>query len=196
MSFNSTAVVGSGSTSNTSGRLTPIGRSSDAEIIGPLAADALVLQRNIVPNVADQHAEELAILWNTRRTLVSAGHVALRHLARFDERIAAHQDGCVVAGVYGSQKLKEQLADPGAAQVFAAAVVALDMEDRAAFDHCVAVVEAVPESFPGAASAVGWITSVRLKGVAKDLLNDKSPIRRRLGLAACRFHGADPGPVL
>ena len=80
--------------------------------------------------------------------------------------------------------------------MFAAAVVALDLEDRAEVDHRLAVVEAVPESFPGAASAVGWITSVRLKGVAKDLLNAKSPIRRRLGLAACRFHGADPGPAL
>jgi uncharacterized protein (TIGR02270 family) len=155
-----------------------------------------MVERAAIPLVLAQHAEELAILWNTRRTHVSAGHVALRHLARFDERIAAHQDGCAVAGEYGSQKLKEQLADPGPAQVFAAAVVALDAEDRTAFDHCLAVVEAVPKSFPGLASAVGWITSVRLKGVANDLLNAKSPIRRRLGLAACRFHRADPGQVL
>src|SRR5262249_41726925 len=149
-----------------------------------------MVERAVIPVVVTQHVEELAILWNTRRTLAAAGHVALRHLARFDERIAAHQDGCVVAGEYGSQKLKEQLANPEPARVFAAAVVALDMEARAAFDHCLTVVEATPEGFAGAASAVGWITNVRLKGVAKDLLSNKSPIRRRLGLAACRFHGA------
>lgn len=152
--------------------------------------------RAVIPIVVAQHVEELAILWNIRRALASAAHVALRHLARFDERIAAHQDGCVVAGNYGSQKLKEQLADPGPAQVFAAAVVALDMQDRAAFDHCLTVVEAAPGSFPGAASAIGWITSARLAGVAQDLLNASSPIRRQLGLAACRLHGADPGPAL
>lgn len=153
-------------------------------------------ERAVIPAVVAQHVEELAILWNTRRTLVSAGHVALRHLARGDERIAAHQDGCVVAGQYGSQKLREQLADPGPAQLFAAAVVALDAQDRTAFDHCLAVVEEIPESASGAASALGWITSERLAGVAKDMLNAKSPTRRRLGFAACRLHGADPGTVL
>src|SRR5262245_11090273 len=170
----------------------PIRPWSDARTVPPAPA----VRRGVVPSVVAQHVEDLAILWNARRTLVSAGHAALRHLARFDERVAAHQDGCVVAGEYGMQKLKEQLADPGPGQIFAAAVVALDMEDQAAVNHCLAIVEAVPKSFAGAASAVGWITAARLKGVAKELLDARSPIRRRLGLAACRLHGADPGPAL
>jgi len=161
-----------------------------------LATEIIVTDRAVIPTVVAQHFEDLAILWSARRTLASAGHVALRHLRRFDERIAAHQDGCVVAGEYGIQKLKEELVEPGPAQLFAAAVVALDARDRPAFEHCLIVADAVSDSSSGLASALGWVASSRLTGIAKDLLNAGSTVRRRLGLAACRLHGADPTGAL
>jgi len=62
--------------------------------------------------------------------------------------------------------------------------------------HCVAVAESVPDSAPGLSAALGWVPRQRLTGVVKDLLTSESTFRRRIALAACRYHETDPGPVL
>jgi uncharacterized protein (TIGR02270 family) len=146
--------------------------------------------------VIDQHADELADLWNIRRYVAKIGHVTLRQLTRFDERIAAHADGCVIAGVAGLETLKQRLVEANAPQLFALSVVALDIQDRATFEHCAMTAEALPESIPGLSSSLGWVSATRLTGVVKEMLTHSSPIRRRAGLSACRMHGIDPGPTL
>lgn len=143
--------------------------------------------------VVDQHVEDLAAHWSTRRILATSGHVALRHLARADKRIAAAQDGCVVAGKYGMDKLTRQLEESGAAPFFAIAVVALDAGDRPVFDHTVAAAETGPGGIDGVIAALGWISGSRLTGLGRELLTAAAPFRRALGLVACRLHGVDPG---
>jgi uncharacterized protein (TIGR02270 family) len=150
----------------------------------------------MIEAVVAQHAEDLAILWNIRRQLVGAGDVALRHLDRLDRRIAAHQDGCIVAGSDGVALLRERLSDAGPGQLFALSVVALEMGDRDALETCFAVAESVPESALGLVSALGWVGRDRLVRVGSELLGSRSPGRRRLGLAACRLHRVDPGAIL
>src|SRR5262245_26819663 len=150
----------------------------------------------IVPAVVDQHVEELAGLWNTRQVSLESGHVALRHLARLDERIAAHEDGCLVAGGEGTRRLREQLADAGAAQAFAAATAALNAGDRDAFLRLAAIAEAAPKAASGIASALGWLEPDRLAGIVRELLTAQSPHHRRLGLTVCRLHAVDPGSHL
>jgi uncharacterized protein (TIGR02270 family) len=147
-----------------------------------------------IPAVVAQHVEELASLWMLRDSLVDAGHAALRHLARVDERVAAHHDACVVAGAGALAMLNEQLgSSPGS--VFAAAVVSLDLNDRATWDRCLAVAGEVPEARREVSSAIGWVSASRLRGIVKDML-EGPPIARAIGLAACRLHGVDPGPAL
>jgi uncharacterized protein (TIGR02270 family) len=158
--------------------------------------DSTMRNRPIVPFVLDQHAEELAFLWEIRRTLVGAGHVALRHVARFDRRIDAHRDGCAVAAKDGRQRLEELLKTPGPGPAFAAGVVALETKDREAFEACLAEVEAVPESIAGISSALGWVHRTSVLLVGRDLLDSASAIARRLGLTACRHHAADPREAL
>ena len=153
-------------------------------------------QRMVIPFVVAQHADELAILWNTRRQLSTAGHVALNRLGRFDARIAAHMDGCVIAGSSGLRFLQERLVDVGAAQVFAVASVALESEARPQFEHVVSAAEALPPARPGLIAAIGWVSRKRLAGVALELLTSPLPFRRYVGLAACRLHNADPGRSL
>lgn len=150
----------------------------------------------IVENVVEQHATDLASLWNTRHDHTRAPHVALRHLLRVDNRIAAHLDGCLVAGAEGQRLLHAQLVGPGPAAVFAAAVVALEARDLDAFQACASVIEVEPAGLQGVVSALGWVERDRLSGLGKQLLASSSPTRRRLGLAACRVHGVDPGPAL
>jgi uncharacterized protein (TIGR02270 family) len=155
-----------------------------------------MMQSSIIPFVIEQHAEELATLWATRNGLAANGHLRLRHLARFDERIAAHEDGCVLGGAEALRVLIAQLATMSAGRVFGAAVAALDLNDRATIAQCLALIQASPEARGGMTSALGWVSAVRLTGIVKDLLTAPSTIQRSLGLAACRLHGVDPGSAL
>jgi uncharacterized protein (TIGR02270 family) len=150
----------------------------------------------VISRVVEQHAEELATLWTTRECLRLAGDVGLRELARFDERILAHQDACIVAGDDGLRILNMQLETASPSHVFAAAVVALDSNHDETMTRCLALAEAAPDARRGLSAALGWVSSDRLRGVVKDMLTASSAIRRAIGLTACRLHGVKPGAPL
>jgi uncharacterized protein (TIGR02270 family) len=151
---------------------------------------------SVVPFVIEQHAEEFATLWATRDGLAANGHLRLRDLARFDERIAAHQDACLIGKHDALRVLTEQLGSMSAGRVFATAVAGFDLGDRGTIARCVALAEASPDARRGVTSALGWVESDRLRGIVKNLLNAASAIPRCLGLAACRMHGVDAGNPL
>jgi len=150
----------------------------------------------ILNAIVDQHVADLAGLWNARTDHTRAPHVALRHLLRVDNRIAAHLDGCLVAGDEGQKLLHAQLVDPGPPAVFAVAVVALEARNPVAFHQGVSLVEPVEGAASGVIAALGWVERDRLAGVIREFLNSSSAVRCRLGLAACRVHRVDPGPAL
>jgi uncharacterized protein (TIGR02270 family) len=150
----------------------------------------------VVPTVLEQHVEELTTLWAVRDGLCAAADIQLRDLARFDERLAAQEDGCVLGENDALRILTAQLAEIRAGSVFGVAVVGLALQDRATVARCVALAEASPEGRRGLISALGWVEPALLRGVVKNLLTASSAIQRSLGLAACRVHGVDPGAVL
>ena len=140
--------------------------------------------------------EELTALWPVRDGLCEAAGIRLRDLARFDERIAAHEDGCALGGDDVLRVLTAQLAATSAGRIFGVAVVGFALNDRDTIARCVALAEANPEGRRGMTSALGWVEPVRLRGIVKSLLTAPSAIQRKLGLAACRLHGVDPGTAL
>jgi uncharacterized protein (TIGR02270 family) len=151
----------------------------------------------IIPHIVEQHAEEAAFLWLLRDAAVDAPHYALRHLARLDERVEAHIDGLRVAGEPGWAIALGQLEQhQEAGEVFAAGVLALESQDQAKIDQVIAVVEAAPEATRGLISALGWLRPESLRGLVKSFLDDASPIRCMLGLAACSVHRVDPHSYL
>jgi len=152
--------------------------------------------RQPIPVVVHQHAEESAMLRHVRSVLVRAPHVKLHQLGRLDERIAAHLDGLAVAGSYGAACCTAALANPGAGEVFAAAVCAIESRDDAALDRLFAIAGALPDAKRGLLSAFGWVSAPQLQGIARTLLASPDALRREIGIAACRLHHADPGPVL
>ncbi len=143
-----------------------------------------------------QHAQETAALRHVRSVLVRAPHVRLHQLQRLDERIAAHLDGLAVAGTYGAECCTAALERPGAGEVFAAAVVAIESRDAAALDRLLALAGALPAARRGLLSALGWVSATQLKGIVSPLLTAADPLRKALGLGACRLHHADPGTTL
>jgi uncharacterized protein (TIGR02270 family) len=149
----------------------------------------------VIPSIVGEHAQELSSLWTTRRILAKSNQIRLGGLAELDERIAAHIDGCVTAGSAGIEILREQL-EPDAGRTFALAVVALELQGRAAWEHALAWGTNNPQCIAGLASALGWTSPRRLVGIVQQLLDSEAAVLRCIGLAACRFHGVDPGPVL
>jgi len=155
-----------------------------------------IVDRPIVHVVVQQHAEEAALLRHVRSVLVRAPHVRLLQLGRLDERITAHLDGLAVAGRHGNAYCLAALERPGAGEVFALAVRAIESRDSTLFERALALVPAAPEATRGIASALGWVSAGDLQGVVRGLLAAKASGQRALGLAACRMHGVDPGPAL
>lgn len=156
----------------------------------------LAASRHLVLPVLHQHAEESAILRSIRSVVGGAPHAKLRHLRRFDDRIAAHLDGLAVAGEYGTQLCRAALATPGAGEVFTAVVRAIEDRDVAGLDRHFALAAAEPQAQRGLLSAFGWVSSESLRGIVRQLLSSPAPLRRKIGIAACAMHRVDPGGML
>ena len=151
--------------------------------------------RPVLP-VIHQHAEESAILRHVRSVLVRAPHVKLRHLARLDERIAAHLDGLAVAGESGVVLCQAALETPGVGEVFAVAVGAIASKDQARVDWLFALAETLADAHRGLISAFGWVSAHDLQGIVMELLTATEPMRREVGIASCIMHRVDPGAML
>ncbi len=160
------------------------------------AATPSPTSRPAVAVVVQQHAEEAAVLRHVRSVLVRAPHVGLDRLARLDERLAAHLDGLLVAGPAGRALCLAALERPGAGEVFALAVLAVEHRDRALLDRLLALWPALPDARRGLVSALGWVPAQALKGWVSELLAASPGPELELGLEACRLHRVDPGAVL
>ncbi len=148
------------------------------------------------PVVVQQHADDVAVLQNTRTYLVSAPHVKLHQLGRLDDRLAAHLDGLAVAGEYGSKLAAAALERQGRSEAFTATVRAIEDRDVLDLDKLLTIAEAAPDSLPGVISAFGWVAAASLRGITKAFLESPSPLRRQVGLAACGMHQVDPGTMV
>lgn len=154
------------------------------------------MPRPIVAVVVQQHAEEAALLRQVRSVLVRAPHVSLGRLGRLDERLAAHLDGLAVAGPAGRAMCLAALERPGAGEVFALAVLALEAADLALIDRLLALWVAVPDARRGLVSACGWVSPPVIGGVLRGLLASPPGPALELGIEACRLHRLDPGVAL
>lgn len=162
----------------------------------PTATAPTPAPRPVVGVVVQQHAEEAALLRHVRSVLVRAPHVGLLRLGRLDERVAAHLDGLTVAGPAGRALCQAALERPGAGEVFALAVLALEAHDEALLDRLLAIGTLLPEARRGLLSAYGWVPASVLKGLVRRLLSSPAGPALELGIDACRLHQVDPGEVL
>jgi uncharacterized protein (TIGR02270 family) len=154
-----------------------------------------VLLRNSPPvaSIIRQHAEDTAVLHGIRTTLIVAPHVKLKHIRRFDDRLAAHLDGLTVAGEQCWPTVDAALENPFAGAVFAVAITAIEGKSTKRLNHLYALAEALPETQSGLVSAFGWVEQEQLRGIVSGLLASPNGFLRRVGLAACAIHRVDPG---
>jgi uncharacterized protein (TIGR02270 family) len=155
------------------------------------------ITRPIVTAVVMQHVEDAASLRQTRSVLLRAPHVELKRLARWDERIAAHLDGALVAGDAGWRMALEALERPTAGVIFLVAWLAIERRDAAAVGRLLSLVPALPDEATRAlASAFGWAEPRALRGLTAPMLSSDDPLERWLGVGACAAHRVDPGAML
>jgi uncharacterized protein (TIGR02270 family) len=146
-------------------------------------------------SIVQQHLEEATFLWTQRDNAVHAPNYSPQQFADLDERLEAHIDGLRVAGEEGSEIAESVLNNGGAEDYFPAAVLAIEAQDDR-FDMLVARAKTLPEVVPGLVSALGWVSAQYLSGRVKAMLDDASPLKQKLGIAACALHRKDPGAVL
>jgi len=149
----------------------------------------------VIEAVLMEHAEEAAFVWLQRRSAVHAPNYSRQQFAELDERLAAHIDGLRVARADGWAFAAAALDNEGPEDFFVAAVLAIEAADTR-FDDLVERAKDLPEVVPGLISALGWVEPQWLGGRIKALLDDASPLKQKLGVAACALHRRDLGPVL
>ncbi|MCW7541891.1 TIGR02270 family protein [Aquabacterium sp. A7-Y] len=152
--------------------------------------------RRPVSVVIEQHAEDAVVLHSTRTALASAPHVTLEHLQRFDDRLAAHLDGLLVAGEPGWQAARARLASLGASEAFVCAVLALRRGQDRELAAMWALARSEPAALEGVQGALRWVRPGRLEGIVAGWLHSRDPFLLGLALGACSAHGVDPGDTL
>jgi uncharacterized protein (TIGR02270 family) len=149
-----------------------------------------------IPEVVLRHIEDAAVLVNTRSYLVAASTAKLFQLERFDNRLAAHFDGLIVAGKFGSKLAKTALKDLGQGEIFTGAVNSIEISDADGLEKLLVITESSPEGYEAIFSAFGWVSAANLQGITKALLDSPNPFRRQIGLAACAMHQVNPGAAV
>lgn len=154
----------------------------------------LSLDNSSFPGLTE-HQDEASFLWLQRTHAVQAPNYSPQQFSDLDERLAAHIDGLRVAGDEGWKLAEAALDNEGPEDFFPAAVLAIEAQD-ARFDTLIERAKRAPEAVPGLISALGWVSTQFLGGRVKSLLDDPSPLKQKLGIAACALHRKDPGQVL
>src|SRR5436189_4016231 len=85
-----------------------------------------------IPDILEEHVEELAFLWDQRRTAVRDPRYTIRELTHLEERIAAHLQGTLAVGEVALPLLEDTLAADDPSMVFAAAYALLHTKNQTA----------------------------------------------------------------
>lgn len=151
------------------------------------------MPQEMLVGAAYLHAQEAAILCETRVAHLQLPSGGLLSLGRLDDRLLAHFDGLSTSGDGAQRLLDAQLEDPSQGAVFTFAVGAIEGGNPDALERLSNLAKDIPSVASGLMTAFGWVEPRHLRGVVRDLLKSVDPQRRALGLAACAMHRTDPG---
>jgi uncharacterized protein (TIGR02270 family) len=150
-------------------------------------------ERPAIPVIIHQHVAEAGILHDIRSRLVHAPHVKLEHLARFDQRVAAHLDALAIAGPVATTACLAALETTSSGGLFAATVRIVEGSDEEVLGRLCAFAEAAVEIRSGLMSAFGWVSPAHLQGLVIRLLRSENEFKRLIGITACALHRVDAG---
>jgi len=152
--------------------------------------------------VLEQCAGDVGFLWSQRATAVHDPRFDLASLRDLDLRVEARLDVLRQGGAAGREAIMAAVADGGGAgELFAAAVLALEKDDRAWFGELLALGAPEPRLSRGVVSALGWtlgwVPHARQKASLSALLAEGAPPeQQRIGIAASAVCRHNPGAAL
>jgi uncharacterized protein (TIGR02270 family) len=150
-----------------------------------------------IPEVIDQHLENVTSLWLVRDRAAGASSSRLADLVRLDERIEAHIDGLRIAATGGWSASSDELAAGDAGDWFAAGVLAAESDGPDRFDQMIERADAraaatagepyhrAYDPWRGLVSALAWVERPHAAAAIGRLLDAPHARARWLGVAAC-----------
>ena len=99
-----------------------------------------------IPDILEEHLEELAFLWGQRTSAIRSPDYTLREIGLLEERIAAHAQGLLVIGDRLIPFVEEKLGGDDANAVFAAAFALLHLSSDAALQRVLRAVESAVDA--------------------------------------------------
>lgn len=129
-----------------------------------------------IPDIAEEHFEELQFLWSQRRNALRSAAYTMREMGMLEERIEAHTQGLLVLGDNLLEFVGKALDGDDAMPAFAAAYALLRLGTPAA-------IERVRDAFLGAEGK-------RLQGIGEALAN--GPAQPLIPLLQSLFTSAAP----
>ena len=148
----------------------------------------------LLPDLLEEHLEELAFLWDLRQNILRSRQHQVRHLRQFEDRIEAHTQGLLLAGAGLPAAVEPALSSADSSEAFAAAYSLLRNPDPP-FDETVMAVfsTAKPAAFKG-------ITEALAHAAPRRVLEKMLPVMKSdggaLGVAAAEifaFHQLGDG---
>ena len=150
---------------------------------------------DVLDDVVQEHAEEVAFLWQQREMAVRAPDFDIEDIAEVDERVEAHLDGLRIAGECSWDIAKAIGWDLGG-EFFAGMWLALEHGRKEWITEVMESAEGDSDATSGVISAFGWIEKKKLRGHVKQLLKTSNPFGRQVGIGACAIHRVNPGTAL
>jgi len=146
-----------------------------------------------IPDILEEHLEELAFLWGQRRSALRSPRYTVRAFAHLEERLAAHVQGVLAVGAEALPLLEAMLREGDAQTAFAAGYALLQHGDATATAR-------VLDAFTRAANgALGGLRDALCHGPAGSLLPQLQALIQTPALARAvaaaevfAFHSAVP----
>lgn len=144
----------------------------------------------------DRGVVDTAFLWSLRSIAVEQPNYSTADLAELEVRIDDQLDFLMSAPDIGWTACEAALSLQQPGETFAAAVIALRSHDVEKIKIAVQNGLSQPNTFPGLASALGWLPAELARPWVERFLKGKDMNHKHLGVAACSLRRENPGEIL
>ncbi|MCA0023966.1 MULTISPECIES: HEAT repeat domain-containing protein [unclassified Mesorhizobium] len=154
-------------------------------------------ERQIVPDVVRQHAEQAAFFWAQRDTLMEDDPPDLHVVAGVDRRLEANLDGLRIAGPAAWPFVVAAYEDfPEKGELFLYGWMAIEQNDGRRVADAVEFGRQSQDGARGLVGALAWHKPVTIAPLVRDWIGAPDAFKRFLGVSACLGHCVDPKQML
>jgi uncharacterized protein (TIGR02270 family) len=148
---------------------------------------------DFVRGLAEQHAEELAHLWDVRQRAVDAPHYDAQDLRALDRRVRAHLEALLYLGAAGETAVAGALEQTGGApgELFAATLLALAGNSSRLHGLTSPLGLHGGEGLAARVGALGWLPTRRVLHALRVYLGSEDARVRLVGVSGAGLHRLD-----